>query len=195
MLKIGITGGIGAGKSTVSQLFKMLGVPVYNSDESAKWLMNHDLDLKNKIKTLLGNNAYNDDEEVNREFIALKIFNDKALLAHLNAIVHPAVKKDYLDWSSSILNNKYSLKESALLFETGMYKELDKNILVDAPLHLRISRVMKRDGISQELVEERIKNQLSEEEKIPLADYIIYNDESASLIEQVLAIHQQITQL
>ncbi len=195
MLKIGITGGIGAGKSTVSQLFKMLGVPVYNSDESAKWLMNHDLDLKNKIKTLLGNNAYNDDEEVNREFIALKIFNDKALLAHLNAIVHPAVKKDYLDWSISISNNKYSLKESALLFETSMYKELDKNILVVAPLHLRISRVMKRDGISQELVEERIKNQLSEEEKIPLADYIIYNDESASLIEQVLAIHQQITQL
>lgn len=195
MLKIGITGGIGAGKSTVSQLFKMLGVPVYNSDESAKWLMNHDLDLKNKIKTLLGNNAYNDDEEVNREFIALKIFNDKALLAHLNAIVHPAVKKDYLDWSISISNNKYSLKESALLFETGMYKELDKNILVVAPLHLRISRVMKRDGISQELVEERIKNQLSEEEKIPLADYIIYNDESASLIEQVLTIHQQITQL
>lgn len=195
MLKIGITGGIGAGKSTVSQLFKMLGVPVYNSDESAKWLMNHDLDLKNKIKKLLGNHAYNDDEEVNREFIALKIFNDKALLAHLNAIVHPAVKKNYLDWSISILNNKYSLKESALLFETGIYKELDKNILVVAPLHLRISRVMKRDGISQELVEERIKNQLSEEEKIPLADYIIYNDESTSLIEQVLTIHQQITQL
>ena len=195
MLKIGITGGIGVGKSTVSQLFKALGVPVYNSDERAKWLMNHDHDLKDQIKKLLGDNAYKNNEEVNREVIATKVFNDEALLNQLNELVHPAVKKDYLDWSTSILNNKYSLKESALLFETGMYKELDKNILVVAPLHLRIGRVMKRDGISQELVEQRIKNQLPEEEKIPLADYIIYNDESNSLIEQVLTIHQQISQL
>lgn len=195
MLKIGITGGIGVGKSTVSQLFKTLGVPVYNSDERAKWLMNHDHDLKVKIKKLLGDNAYKNNEEVNREVIATKVFNDEALLNQLNELVHPAVKKDYLDWSTSILNNKYSLKESALLFETGMYKELDKNILVVAPLHLRIGRVMKRDGISQELVEQRIKNQLPEEEKIPLADFIIYNDESTSLIEQVLTIHQQICQL
>jgi len=195
MLKIGITGGIGVGKSTVSQLFKTLGVPVYNSDERAKWLMNHDHDLKVKIKKLLGDNAYKNNEEVNREVIATKVFNDEALLNQLNELVHPAVKKDYLDWSTSILNNKYSLKESALLFETGMYKELDKNILVVAPLHLRIGRVMKRDGISQELVEQRIKNQLPEEEKIPLADFIIYNDESTSLIEQVLTIHQEISQL
>jgi len=195
MLKIGITGGIGVGKSTVSQLFKTLGVPVYNSDERAKWLMNHNHDLKVKIKKLLGDNAYKNNEEVNREVIATKVFNDEALLNQLNELVHPAVKKDYLDWSTSILNNKYSLKESALLFETGMYKELDKNILVVAPLHLRIGRVMKRDGISQELVEQRIKNQLPEEEKIPLADFIIYNDESTSLIEQVLTIHQEISQL
>jgi len=195
MLKIGITGGIGVGKSTVSQLFKALGVPVYNSDERAKWLMNHDHDLKVKIKKLLGDNAYKNNEEVNREVIATKVFNDEALLNQLNELVHPAVKKDYLDWSTSILNNKYSLKESALLFETGMYKELDKNILVVAPLHLRIERVMKRDGISQVLVEQRIKNQLPEEEKIPLADFIIYNDESTSLIEQVLTIHQEISQL
>jgi len=195
MLKIGITGGIGAGKSTVSQLFKTLGVPVYNSDERAKWLMNHDLDLKNKIIKLFGDNAYTSHEEVNRMLIAQKVFNDKLLLVQLNELVHPAVKKDYLDWSTSILNNKYSLKESALLFETGIYKELDKNILVVAPLNIRIERVMKRDGISQELVEQRIKNQLPEEEKIPLADYIIYNDESNSLIEQVLTIHQQISQL
>jgi dephospho-CoA kinase len=195
MLKIGITGGIGAGKSTVSQLFKTLGVPVYNSDERAKWLMNHDLDLKIKIIKLFGDNAYTSHEEVDRMLIAQKVFNDKLLLVQLNALVHPAVKKDYLNWSISFDKKKYSLKESALLFETGIYKELDKNILVVAPLNIRIERVMKRDGISQELVEQRIKNQLPEEEKIPLADYIIYNDESNSLIEQVLTIHQQISQL
>ena len=195
MLKIGITGGIGAGKSTVSQLFKMLGVPIYNSDDRAKWLMNYDLDLKNKIKNLLGKNAYNNKEEVDRENIAHKVFKNQVLLSQLNDLVHPAVKKDYLVWIHSLVESKYSLKESALLFETGIYKELDKNILVVAPLKLRMERVMKRDSISQDQVEQRIKSQLADEEKIPLADYIIHNDESNSLIEQVLSTHRKIIQL
>jgi dephospho-CoA kinase len=190
-LKIGITGGIGSGKTTVCKIFETLGIPVYYADERAKWLMTNDLELVKNIKILFGKAAYNDGI-LNRSYIAEIAFSDPQKLEQLNSLVHPAVLRDGEIWQESHPNVPYTLKEAALLFESGSYKQLDKIIVVTAPLELRIQRVLQRDQTSREAVEARIAKQMLEEEKIKRADFIIINDNTHALIPQVLQIHRQL---
>lgn len=188
MLTVGITGGIGSGKTTVCKIFKTLQVPIYYADERAKWLLNNDEKIINSVKNLLGIEAYINGQ-LNRTYIADKVFNNKELLDSYNEIVHPAVAYDTLEWMQQYVYSKYVIKEAALLVETGLYLTLDKLIVVIAPTELRIERVMQRDHTTRDAVEARINNQLSEEEKIKVADFVVINDGSISLIDQVLKIH------
>lgn len=194
MLKIGVTGGIGGGKSTVCKIFEVLGVPVYYADQGAKLLMNHDLAVIESIKKAFGNNIYNTKGELDRANLAHVVFNDKAKLKKLESIVHPAVREDFNKWA---LNHsaEYVIKEAALLFESGSYKDLDKIITVTAPEEVRVERVMKRENVSKEKVLNRMANQLAEQEKIDRADYVIHNDERQMLIPQVLEIHKALTNI
>ena len=188
-LKIGITGGIGSGKTTVCRIFEALGIPVYYADSRAKWLMVNDTDLVNSIIDLFGKQAYLDDGGLNRAYIAQLVFNDQSLLSQLNALVHPAVAHDTLRWNEEQIDVPYTLKEAALLFESGSHLRLDKVIAVSAPEKLRINRVMQRDQISEAQVRSRMDKQMPEAEKIAMADYIIYNDGEQSLVSQVIEIH------
>ena len=195
MIKVGITGGIGSGKTTVCAIFERLGVPVYYSDKRAKDLMQEDKQLVLQIRNLLGESAYNEDKSLNRVFIAEQVFGNESKLLTLNELVHPAVKKDYESWAS-ILENKgypYCIKEAALLVESGSYKDLDKLIVVTAPIEDRISRVIARDGTTAEQVKKRIDAQLPDEQKLKLADYVIINDKATDLVPQVTKIHLDIT--
>lgn len=195
MLKVGITGGIGSGKTTVCAIFATIGVPIYYADDRAKELMVSDEQLIQSIQDLLGEQAYHADKSLNRAFIAQQVFNDKNLLQQLNAIVHPAVFKDKQNWYETHQTKKYTLYETAILFESGSYKMLDKIITVFAPKEERIARTMKRDNLSREEVLSRMDKQISEEEKMSKSDFIIYNDHSQPLIHQVLTIHQQLISL
>ena len=191
MLKIGITGGIGSGKTTVSKIFEVLGIPVYYADERAKVLMNTDEDIKHKIKELFGSKSYDATGNLNRKYLASIVFNSKDKLQQLNDIVHPEVKRDFERWLKQHEGKEdYVMKEAALLFETGGDKELDYTILVFAPEKLRIDRVIKRDNVDEESVLARMRNQLDEDKKFDLADLVILNDNEHLLIPQVLQLHR-----
>ena len=196
MLKIGITGGIGSGKSTVCKLFEQLGIPVYNADAEAKQLMKEDAALRKQITQLFGPDAYLENGELNRVLIGQKAFNNSALLEELNAAVHPAVTQHFLDWANRFQNkNAYVVKEAALIFEAGTYKDLDFVINVSAPLRIRLRRVMERDGVSEEDVKKRMKKQMSERKRNQLSDFIIKNDGKHALIPQVLQLHEKFLNL
>jgi len=188
---VGLTGGIGSGKSTVANIFKELGVPVFNSDDEAKKLYYSSLKLKEQVIDLFGAEAYLKDE-LNKKYLAEKVFGDKSLLQKLNGLVHPLVKEAFLQWCNQFREHHYVLKEAAIIFESGSYKSCDAVISVEAPVELRISRVMKRDFSSKEQVQQRIEKQFSEAERRALADYIIENNGTKSLIHQVLEIHQKL---
>lgn len=193
MLKIGITGGIGSGKTTVAKLFAVLGVPVYNADTAAKKIMASNLNVKNRIKNLLGDASYHRNGKPNRAYISSKIFSDKELLTAINNIVHPAVRLDSDQWADHYLKEgktPYVLREAALLVENGSYKSMDKLIVVTCPDPERIIRVMKRDKLKKEEVTQKIQNQLPESEKVKVADFVIINDGQHPLIPQVWKIHQ-----
>jgi dephospho-CoA kinase len=190
MLHVGITGGIGTGKTTACKLFEALGIPVYYADERARWLMEHDEELRRGIVGLFGPAAYTDEGLLNRPEIARQAFGNPELLQKLNAITHPAVAQDGLAWQQAWQGVPYTLKEAALLYESGSYRLLDKIIVVSAPLELRITRVMARDDCSREAVLERIARQMPQEEKEARADFILYNDGVQMLIPQVLRIHR-----
>jgi len=194
MLKVGITGGIGSGKSTVCQIFTQLGIPVYDADQRAKALMTTDQSLVLAIKALLGEEAYGPDKQLNRQRVTQIVFNAPEKLAQLNALVHPAVARDSQQWHEQQQSVPYTLKEAALLFEAGSYQSLDKIICVVAPEALRIDRVMARDQSNREAVEARIAQQWPQARKARLSDYLVYNDGSRSLLQQVLFIHQQLKQ-
>lgn len=189
-LHIGLTGGIGSGKSTVAKVFESLGIPVYYADNAAKELMNSDESLKKAIKDSFGVRAYVDDK-LDQRYIASIVFNDAQKLDALNSIVHPATINDAIKWSS-LQTTAYTIKEAALLFESGADKMLDYVIGVTAPENLRIERVMKRDGVSREEVLKRLKRQMDEEKKISLCDFILVNDETQLLIPQVLDLHKRL---
>ncbi len=191
MKKIGITGGIGSGKTTVCKIFESLGIPVYYADDRAKALMIENKELVDGIKNLLGEEAYFEDGSLNRQHIASIVFKDKEKLAKLNGLVHPAVAKDGILWQQSHTIVPYTLKEAALLIESGSYQALDILITVWAPKETRIERVMKRDGTTREEVEVRMDKQMSEFEKLKLADYVIINDGEKSLVQQVQKLHQR----
>jgi dephospho-CoA kinase len=184
--KIGITGNMGSGKTTVAKIFEQLSVSVYSSDERAKQLMVENTSISNGLTQLLGDEAYTPDGQLNRSFISSKIFNNKELLNGVNAIIHPVVFADFDTWLESHQSEPYILKEAAIMFESDSYKKVDKIIIVTAPDAIRIERSMKRDHASYEEVSSRISKQMPQSEKEKLADYIINNDGSELLIPQVL---------
>lgn len=175
MITVGLTGGIGSGKSTVADFFEELGVPVYNSDKEARKLMKSSKKVRKAIIELLGKKAYKG-KKLNKKYISEKIFNDRKLLEKMNDIVHPAVKKHFLIWQKK-QDFGYTIQETALIFENESQEFYDRIILVVAPESERVQRVIDRDGISKKHVKERLINQLSDQEKIPLADYVINNIE------------------
>ncbi|MEQ9007516.1 MAG: dephospho-CoA kinase, partial [Ekhidna sp.] len=173
---IGVTGGIGSGKTTVCKIFEVLGAITYYADDRAKWLMENDSELVVQIKNLFGERAFNEGK-LDRKFIAGQVFKDEGLLKKLNGLVHPAVAKDVDRWVQENQDADLLLKEAALLFETGSYKNLSKNILITAPEDVRIERVTARDSHrSAEDVRDIIRKQMDDKEKIPLADFVIEND-------------------
>lgn len=190
MIKVGITGGIGSGKTYVCIYFSRLGIPVYNSDVRAKELMNTSPLIRKKIIQTFSNEAFVG-EELNRSFLSKTVFADTKKLQQLNEIVHPEVKKDFEVWSKNY-NAPYVLKESAVLIENDIHKELDLIILVTAPIKIRIQRVMSRNSFTEKQVKERINNQLSDEEKEKYADYIIVNDGSQNIDNQINKIHNEL---
>jgi dephospho-CoA kinase len=192
MLIVGLTGGIGSGKTFVSELFASHGIPVYNADLRAKSLMTSD-QLKREISKAFGKEAYADGQ-LNRRFLAEKVFHDSDSLKKLNNLVHPAVRKDHHSWHKS-QSAPYTIREAAILFESGSYEDCDKIITISAPVDLRVERVMKRDKVSRKEVEARISNQWSDEEREKLADFVIVNDGSADINLQVRNIHQELLNL
>ena len=193
MLKVGLTGGIGSGKSTVASIFEVLGIPVYYADTAAKKLMNEDPDLKEKIIHNFGKNAYTDGC-LNRQYIASMVFDNKKKLELLNSLVHPATIHDSEKWME-MQSSLYAIKEAALIFESGSEKDLDYIIGVQAPLPLRIERSMKRDHISKEQVLLRIGKQMDDEEKIKRCDFVIINDEQQLVTPQVIDLHKKLIEL
>lgn len=187
---VGITGGIGAGKTIISKLFSVFGIPVYNADDRAKWLMVNDSALKKLISDAFGKDAFTIEGQLNRSYLAKTVFSDSGKTERINTMVHPVVKMDFSQWAAS-QNTPYVLKEAALLFETGSYRELDKTILVSAPLEVRIDRVMERDPQrGKDQILEIIARQLPEEDKKALADFVIDNKGNKLVIPQVLKIHE-----
>ena len=183
---IGITGGIGAGKSTVSTICKHLGFKVYNSDQRAKEIVSEDPIIKKKLISFFGNNIYKNGV-LDRKFLSDKIFNDKSSLQQINSIIHPAVKKDFNSWVINNSNEKILFKESALLFESGAYKELDKIILIVSDKNLRVSRVLNRDQKrSKKEIESIIDKQIQEAEAIKYADIVIDNNHKKMLLPSVI---------
>ncbi len=194
MLIIGLTGGIGSGKTTAAEVFKKLGIPVYNSDEEAKKLMNTDTTIINKLKMIFGYDIYDTNNLLNKKKLSALIFNNKDKLNTVNSIVHPVVKKHFSKWVNK-QNAPYLIKETAILFESGIDKDVDKIITVTAPIQLRINRVKQRDSISEEEVIKRINNQFDDEYKIKKSDFIIKNDNKELIIRQILSIHKKILQI
>lgn len=194
MKLIGLTGGIGSGKSTVAEVFKTLGIPVYESDARAKEIMSSDAKVRSHIIDLLGPEAYGKRNNIDRTWIASQVFSDRQKLDKLNAIVHPAVFADLLDWVSEEKqqNAPYLIQESAIIFEEDLLKRLDAVILVVSNEEVRIARVMERDNWTRDQVSDRIAHQWKDEAKIPLADYVIFNDAGRSLINQVMDIDKMI---
>lgn len=190
MLKVGITGNIGSGKTTISKVFELLGVPVFYADDEAKKVMVNDAQLIAGLKQTFGNDAYFTNGTLNRKHIAGIVFNNDAELAKLNALVHPAVFRAFDDWAAARANSPYVLKEAALLFESSSYKMCDRTVMVTAPLELRMQRILQRDNITRNEAESRNAKQFTEEHKTALADDLIYNDETRLVIPQVLALHQ-----
>lgn len=188
MIKVGITGGIGSGKTYISKLFEQLDIPVYYADDRAKYLMENDALVVEQIKTTFGDAAYNNNR-LDRAYLAQIVFQDKTLLQKLNSIVHPAVERDYNAWCQLNEDKAYTIKEAALLFETESYKKLDKTILVYADENERILRVMKRDNASHDQVLARIKNQMLDLDKMELADFTINNDGNREVNKIVEKIH------
>ncbi len=191
-LKVGITGGIGSGKSVVAKIFSILNIPVYYADDRAKWLMVHNEVLAEQIKTEFGADSYLPDGSVNRTFLANTVFADPEKVKKINSLVHPAVNLDFLKWADT-QTAQYVLKEAALIFETGGQKSLDFVINVSSPLKIRVARTLMRDPHrSEEQVNQIINQQMPDEEKNELADFIVKNTDNKLLIPQVLSIHEKL---
>lgn len=189
MLRIGITGGIGSGKSTVSKIFEVLGIPVYYADDASKRLMNEDEELKEKLRSTFGDKTYVDGQ-LDRAYVAAVVFNDPGKLVLLNSIMHPATIKDAEKWMLR-QTTPYAIKEAALIFESGSQEYLDKVIGVYTPVTVRIHRVMQRDNVTREEVLSRMNKQIDEDMKMRLCDYIITNNEQELLIPQVIELHKK----
>ncbi|MBP6755725.1 MAG: dephospho-CoA kinase [Bacteroidia bacterium] len=188
---IALTGGIGSGKTTIAKLFETMGCLIYYSDEKAKELYYH-FEIKKRVIQLLGSDAYSASGSLNSTFIAGIIFKDKTKLESLNAIIHPALEKDFEIFVKQQSPDRIIIKESALIFETDSYKKFKTIILVTAPLEQKIKRVMQRNKMPRENVEKRMSAQWPDEQKIPLASYIIFNDDTEAVIPQVISVLKKI---
>ena len=189
MLKVGITGGIGSGKTTVCKVFELQGIPVFYADTEAKAVMQSDTQLIDEIKQAFGNDIYAGGI-LDRPKLASIVFNNEERLKMLNSLVHPAVFRAFDSWLR-MQNAPYIVKEAALLFESGSYKDCDYTVLVKSPYQLKVNRVMARDFVSEAEVVKRMNKQLSDEEKEKLANFTIENDEKQLVIPRVLRLHQQ----
>ena len=190
MTKVGLTGGIGSGKTTAAKIFEMLGVPVYYADDAAKRIMNEDEELKKAIEDQFGAAVYKDGE-LDRDYLASKVFRQPQQLELLNALVHPATIRDAVSWMEQ-QKTAYTIKEAALIFESAAAEQLDYIIGVYAPTELRIRRTMERNNVTREEVLRRMDNQLDEKIKMKLCDFVLYNDEQQLLIPQVIQLHQKL---
>ena len=190
MLKVGLTGGIGSGKSTVAAIYKLLGIPVFDTDAAAKWIMEHDVTLIESIKKAFGEESYIDDK-LNRKYIANIVFKDKYQLEVLNSLTHPATIKAADNWMQQ-QNAPYCIKEAALLFEVGTAGNLDYTIGVQAPDALRIHRAMQRDNATRQDIITRMEKQIDQTIKMKLCNFVIINNEQELLIPQVLEIHNSL---
>ncbi len=191
MYQVGLTGGIGSGKTLVCSVLEKLGVAVYYADREARRVMNDDPALIARIVELFGEKAYNE-QGLDRQYLAGKVFGNPALLDKLNQIVHPVVRKDYSRWVALQHEASYVVEEAAILFESGADRFMDFNILVYAPEELRIRRVMLRDHLGEKEIRSRISHQMGEKEKLSRADYVIYNDEKEMLLPQIVAMHHML---
>ncbi|MCE7042575.1 dephospho-CoA kinase [Dyadobacter sp. CY312] len=189
-LQIGVTGGIGSGKSIVCKVFSCLGISVYDADTRAKWLTTHDSGIREKVVALLGPLAYDASGEYNRSYVASIVFKDELLLKKLNAIIHPVVLKDTEKWMSERGNQPYVIKEAAIMKAAGDANKLDYVVVVQAPQELRIRRILQRDKRSEDEIRAIIERQISDEKRKAIADFFIQNDENAALIPQVLDLHR-----
>lgn len=189
MIRVGITGGIGSGKTLVCKIFEKLGTPVFYADQEAKNIINQDPDVRKALKLHFGPEIY-DHNGIKKTKLADVIFQNDEALTTINSIVHPAVRKAFDVWSEQ-QNAPYVIEEAAILFESGAHTILDQTVLVYAPRELRIRRAMKRDGTSREHIEQRMKNQGPDEDKLHRADFVIYNDDSRMVIPQVLELHER----
>jgi dephospho-CoA kinase len=194
MLKIGLTGNIGSGKTFVSGVFISLGIPVFHADDEARKLFS-DNNIKEKIRNLFGNEAFTENNAINRGHLANIVFNDKNSLEKLNGIIHPAVLQKYDNWCKLHEKVVYTIYEAAILFESGHSKGMDKIICVVAPQEIRISRVRQRDDLNLQDIERRMRNQWEEGRKATLSDFVITNDGIQDVREQVIKIHEAIMQL
>lgn len=192
---VGITGGIGSGKSVVCKVFEQLGIPIYDADSAAKLLYDKFPELKQSIKELVSEDAIDKNGNVNRKKLAEIIFNSDEKLAILNKLVHPLVKLDFKNWVDSHKGYPYLIKEAAILFESGANKDCDNVITVISPIELRIERIRQRDKKTKTEIESIISRQLSDEELIKRSDFVIYNDEKQMLIPQVLKVHEELSKL
>ena len=191
MFQVGITGGIGSGKTLVCRVFETLGIPVYYADREAKRLMNSHTVLKESIQNLLGREAYRNGE-LDRRYVGSRVFCDRELLEKLNGLVHPVVRENYRSWVKERSGAAYVVEEAAILIESGASRFLDMTVLVYAPMDLRIRRVMQRDGVNRDEVERRMMHQMNEEEKRILADEVIVNDDRKMLLPQIISLHNKL---
>jgi len=190
VIRVGLTGGMGSGKTTVAKIFEHLKIPVFYADDQAKEILDNNLKVKENLSEYFGAVLYAEGK-LNRALLAEKIFDNPNAIAHVNSVVHPAVADEFSQWCNE-QKATYCLKEAAILFETGAYKQLDQNILVTANKDLRIKRVTARNAWSANEIEKRMANQWEDEVKIPLADFVIYNNEKEMLIPQISKIHENL---
>lgn len=189
-LQIGVTGGIGSGKSMVCRIFSCLDIPVYNADSRAKWLTNHDPVIREKVTVLLGPESYNEAGIYNTAYVAPLVFNNEKLLKELNAIIHPVVMSDTESWVYQHADAPYVIKEAAIMNAAGDKNTLDYVIAVEAPVSLRISRILSRDNRSEKEIRAIIERQVSDEKRREIADFTVINDETTALIPQVMKLHR-----
>lgn len=190
MLKVGITGGIGSGKSTVCRVFSVLGIPVFNADVEAGRLQNEDPQIGTELIGIFGSDIYSAEGLLNRKKLASIVFNDSGLLEKLNSIIHPAVHREFEKWIARNSDFPYVIYEAAILFETGSFRNFDFTILVVADEQERIERVSKRDHSRPEDVLQRMNNQMMDKEKIKMADFVIENNDNQLIISQILKLDQ-----
>jgi dephospho-CoA kinase len=191
MKRVGVTGGIGSGKTLVCKVFNILGIPVYNADHSARMLVDKEILLQNELKAFFGDGIFTD-KGLNRPLFSSMIFHQKQKLDAANRIIHPWVRKDFEQWAALHQDKAYVVEEAAILFESGGYKMMDKCITVVSPIELRIKRLLKRPGLTPERIEEILNNQWTDKERIRYSDFILINDEKIPLLPQILHVHRQI---